>query len=46
MTRHRWRRRSRTRLATLATSIDFQGYLNGAVDIGETAAKHVIRRAT
>lgn len=28
------------------TSIDFQGYLNGAVDTGETAAKQVIRRAT
>jgi monoamine oxidase len=27
------------------TSIDFQGYLNGAVDTGETAAKQVIRRA-
>jgi monoamine oxidase len=27
------------------TSTDFQGYLNGAVDTGETAAKQVIRRA-
>jgi monoamine oxidase len=27
------------------TSVDFQGYLNGAVDTGETAAKQVIRRA-
>ena len=27
------------------TSIDFQGYLNGAVDTGETAARQVIRRA-
>ncbi|HEV8459848.1 MAG TPA: FAD-dependent oxidoreductase [Gaiellaceae bacterium] len=26
------------------TSTDFQGYLNGAVDTGETAAKQVIRR--
>jgi monoamine oxidase len=26
------------------TSIDFQGYLNGAVDTGETAAKQVLRR--
>jgi monoamine oxidase len=28
------------------TSVDSQGYLNGAVDTGETAAKQVIRRAT
>jgi monoamine oxidase len=28
------------------TSVDYQGYLNGAVDTGETAAKQVIRRAT
>jgi monoamine oxidase len=27
------------------TSIDFQGYLNGAVDTGETAAAKVIKRA-
>lgn len=27
------------------TSVDSQGYLNGAVDTGETAAKQVIRRA-
>jgi monoamine oxidase len=27
------------------TSTDFQGYLNGAVDTGETAAKQVIRRS-
>jgi monoamine oxidase len=26
------------------TSVDFQGYLNGAVDTGETAAKQVLRR--
>jgi monoamine oxidase len=26
------------------TSIDFQGYLNGAVDSGETAARQVLRR--
>ena len=28
------------------TSVDSQGYLNGAVDTGQTAAKQVIRRAT
>jgi monoamine oxidase len=26
------------------TSVDYQGYLNGAVDTGETAAKQVLRR--